>query len=88
MWSDQPGLELYTGNFLPEDALKGYKYYYRNIYDNPLINTGKGCARYTRWGGVCLMTQNYRDAANHDNFPPAVLRVGETYTHNVSYRFY
>ena len=34
------------------------------------------------------MTQNYRDAANHDNFPPAVLRVGETYTHNVSYRFY
>ena len=23
VWSDQPGLELYTGNFLPEDALKG-----------------------------------------------------------------
>jgi len=75
VWSDQPGLELYTGNFLPSGTDK----------DGPL--KGKDGSYYTRWGGVCLMTQNYRDAANHQNFPPATLEPGETYTHNVSYRF-
>jgi len=72
VWSDQPGLELYTGNFLPSEGEE---------------LEGKGGARYGKWGGVCLMTQNYRDAPNHANFPSAVLSPGELYTHNLTYKF-
>ena len=73
VWSDQPGLELYTANFLPATGA-GLQ--------------GKSGAEYCRWGAVCLMTQNYRDAANHPNIPTPVLRPGEHYRHRASYRFY
>ena len=93
VWSDQPGLELYTGNFLPSGTDKDGPL--KGIFNSSITNItsdnggviGKDGSNYTRWGGVCLMTQNYRDAANHQNFPPATLEPGETYTHNVSYRF-
>jgi len=71
VWSDQPGLELYTGNFLP--AQEGL--------------AGKGGASYCRWGGLCLMTQNYRDAASHPTFPSPILRPGHLYTHRAVYKF-
>jgi len=71
VWSDQPGLELYTGNFLPDQV--GLE--------------GKGGARYNKWGGICLMTQNYRDASSHPSFPSPLLRPGQTYTHAAEYRF-
>jgi len=73
VWSDQPGLELYTANFLPSPGAG---------------LAGKEGAEYCRWGGVCLMTQNYRDAPNHHNFPSPVVRPGHLYTHRASYRFY
>lgn len=40
-----------------------------------------------RWGGVCLMTGNYRDPANHAGFPSCELRPGQLYTHRAQYRF-
>ncbi|XP_023336626.1 aldose 1-epimerase isoform X2 [Eurytemora carolleeae] len=72
VWSNQPGLELYTGNFLPGAG-------------NEL--EGKDEARYGKWGGICLMTQNYRDAPNHPNFPSAKLNPGELYFHHATYKF-
>lgn len=71
VWSDQPGLELYTGNFLPDQV--GLE--------------GKGGARYNKWGGLCLMTQNYRDASSQPSFPSPLLRPGQTYRHAAEYRF-
>ena len=68
VWSNQPGLELYTANFLA--GLRG-----------------KEGQRYEKWGGVCLMTQNYRDSVNHRNFPSGILRPGQLYRHNVTYKF-
>ena len=37
--------------------------------------------------GIALETQNYPDAPNHENFPSAVLRPGETYTQTCIYAF-
>ena len=68
VWSDQPGLELYTANFL--SGLEG-----------------KEGQHYGKWGGLCLMTQNYRDSINHHNFPSGILRPGQRYRHNVTYKF-
>jgi len=73
VWSDQPGLELYTANFLPSQGAG---------------LAGKDGAEYCKWGGVCMMTQNYRDAANHCNFPSPVLSPGQIYRHRASYRFF
>lgn len=36
---------------------------------------------------VCLESQSYPDAINHDNFPSPILNPGETYAHHTSYRF-
>ena len=36
---------------------------------------------------VCLEAQNYPDAPNHDDFPSALLRPGETYTQTTVYAF-
>ena len=38
---------------------------------------GKQGQVYKKWGGVCLMTQNYRDSVNHLNFPAGTLRPGQ-----------
>ena len=64
----QPGVQLYTGNYLDGNA-------------------GKDGVVYQRRGGFCLETQNFPDAINHDNFPSAVLKAGETYKELTKYRF-
>lgn len=46
--STQPGVQLYTANFLPED--------------NSLHGKEKAC--YKKNGGFCLETQNYPNAIN------------------------
>lgn len=48
---------------------------------------GKGGAKYFKHGAFCLETQNYPDAINHANFPNSVLVPGETYSHEVVYKF-
>lgn len=40
---------------------------------------GKYGSRYGKWSGLCLETQECPDAPNRPEFPPAVLRKGETY---------
>lgn len=36
---------------------------------------------------VCLETQNFPDAPNHDNFPSSVLKVGEVYKNRMAWSF-
>ena len=36
---------------------------------------------------VCLETQAYPDAVNHDNFPGVILSPGQVYTHVCKYKF-
>lgn len=71
-YTNQIGLQFYTGNFLPQDgSLKG-----------------KGESVYKVHSGFCLETQKYPDSINQQNFPDdSVLRPGQIYNHQVSYKF-
>lgn len=48
---------------------------------------GKGGAVYNRHAGLCLETQHFPDAVNHDNFPSCILRPGEIWRQTTEYRF-
>lgn len=65
----EPGIQLYTGNFL----------------DGTI--TGKNGAVYQKHAALCLETQHFPDAPNHETFPSTVLRPGETYRHTTIHRF-
>ncbi len=71
IYSDQPGIQLYTGNWLGQEG----------------EIRGKGGAVYAQYQGLCLETQHYPDSINHPEFPPVVLRPGETYTHRMVHKF-
>ena len=51
VFSNQPGVQFYTANFLPER-------------DGVSIR-GKNDTAYFKHGAFCLETQNYPDAVNH-----------------------
>lgn len=76
IYSDQPGVQFYTANFLPNPSTEGY---------SPLY--GKSGAPYVRHGAFCLETQNLPNAVNYKNFPNSILYPGKKYTHNVEYKF-
>lgn len=44
-------------------------------------------ARYQPHSGLCLETQGYPDAPNHEHFPSCVLYPGEQYRHVMVHRF-
>lgn len=71
MYTTQPGVQLYTGNFVSGDSAP----------------YGKGGKRYPTYGGFCLETQGFPCAPNHDNFPSTVLRPGEVYHQVTAYEF-
>lgn len=73
VYTNQPGVQLYTSNSLPAPS------------DSALV--GKDGVGYRRHGAFCLETQNYPDAVNHRNFPNAILTPGDIYDHKVVYRF-
>ncbi|KAK0167603.1 hypothetical protein PV327_004978 [Microctonus hyperodae] len=73
VYSNQPGVQLYTSNFLPEPNTSGI--------------AGKSGKSYFKHGALCLETQNYPDAMNHKNFPNSIMRPGEIYNHVVIYKF-
>ncbi|KAL1491923.1 hypothetical protein ABEB36_012442 [Hypothenemus hampei] len=83
VYSNQPGVQFYTSNSIPEhpNDFKGDK---RKL----AVLTGKGGARYYKHGSFCFETQNYPDAINHNNFPPAILYPGQLYHHTVEYRLF
>jgi aldose 1-epimerase len=55
------------------------------LFDQEQI--GKGGHRYPNWAGICLETQAFPNAVNHDNFPSMVVRPGEPYHHKTTYMF-
>ncbi|XP_058978095.1 galactose mutarotase [Musca domestica] len=73
--SNQPGVQFYTSNGMP-DTEKG---------ETPIY--GKNGAQYTKHAAFCLETQKYPDAVNHPNFPSIILNPDEEYNHEVIYKF-
>ena len=77
--STKSGIRMIT-----ESTQPGVQFYTGNYLDG---NVGKGGVVYQKRGGFCLETQNFPDAINHDNFPSAILKAGETYKELTKYRF-
>jgi aldose 1-epimerase len=48
---------------------------------------GKENANYHPTSGICFETQNFPDAPNHDNFPNSILKKGEEYNHETTFKF-
>lgn len=48
---------------------------------------GKENANYNSLSGICFEAQNFPDAPNHKHFPSAVLKKGDTYIHNTTFKF-
>ena len=69
VYTDQPGLQFYSGNFLDGSI------------------TGKNGKVYEKHYGFCLETHHYPDSPNQPDFPPVVLRPGETYETHTVYKF-
>jgi len=68
IFTTEPAVQFYSGNFL----------------DGTLKAGGKS---YEKHGGFCLETQHYPDTPNHADFPPALLKPGETYEHHTVHKF-
>jgi aldose 1-epimerase len=72
VYTTEPGMQLYTGNFLtgraPNDA-------------------GKGGKTYPVRSAVCLETQHFPDSPNKANFPTTTLRPGQWFTSTTVYKF-
>ncbi|CAB3368814.1 Hypothetical predicted protein [Cloeon dipterum] len=71
VFTNQPGVQLYTANFVPQDDSL----------------PGKGGCFYKKHGAFCLETQNYPNAVNQANFPNSVLLPGHAYIHTALYKF-
>jgi aldose 1-epimerase len=56
VYSNQPGVQFYTSNFLPDES-SGDK-----------LIVGKNGAYYMKHGAFCLETQNFPDAVNHVSY--------------------
>eukprot|EP00898_Chlorokybus_atmophyticus_P000124 jgi/Chlat1/1111/Chrsp110S01552 len=63
----------------------GMQFYTGNFLDGSA--KGKGGARYSENAALCLETQGYPDAVNQPSFPSVLVRPGETYQHDMLYRF-
>jgi aldose 1-epimerase len=53
IYSDQPGVQFYTANFLPDPR------------SADTLTVGKNGTKYVKQGAFCLETQNFPDAVNH-----------------------
>lgn len=71
LYTTQPGVQLYTGNFLPGDTAPH----------------GKGGIRYPQYAGFCLETQHFPCSPNHPHFPSTILRPGERFHQVTIYEF-
>ena len=63
----------------------GIQFYSGNFLDGTV--TGKGGVVYKKHHGFCLETQHYPDSPNKPDFPPVVLKPGETYKHIMIHKF-
>lgn len=71
MYTDQNGVQFYTGNFL-------------NPKTDPV---GKDSFGYAQHSGFCLEAQNYPDGVNRSNFPREFVTPQKPYTQRTCYTF-
>jgi aldose 1-epimerase len=58
------------------------------FYDGAFLSAQSAGGRcFGGYGGLCLEPQCFPDTPNHPEFPPCVLRPGETYRHVIEHRF-
>lgn len=71
VYTDLPGVQLYTGNFLgkPDDL------------------PGKSGIVYPKHGALCLETQFFPDSPNHPEFPSAFFAAGEEFIYTTVFQF-
>lgn len=75
-----------TGRVLEVSTDKpAVQFYGGNFLDGKVA--GKKGVKYAHRTACCLETENFPDAPNHPEFPSAVLRPGETYTHTMVHKF-
>jgi aldose 1-epimerase len=72
VWSTEPGLQLYSGNFLEGKSPR---------------DVGKGGAVYASRTGFCLEPQHFPDSPNKPNFPSTALNPGDWYTGRTVHKF-
>jgi aldose 1-epimerase len=72
VYTTEPGMQVYTGNFLAGKA--------------PL-DLGKGGKLYGVREAICLETQHFPDSPNRANFPTTVLNPGQWFTSTTIYKF-
>lgn len=63
----------------------GVQFYTGNFIEKTQI--GKGGIPYQKRSGLCLETQFFPDAPNHENFPSSILKAGEVYDTTTVYKF-
>ena len=68
VYTTEPALQLYTGNFL-DGKIKG-----------------KEGAIYKKHDALCLETQQFPDAPNKPQFPPAIIKPGQKYIQKTVYK--
>jgi aldose 1-epimerase len=72
VWTTEPGIQLYSGNFLEGKAPR---------------DVGKGGVLYGFRSAFSLEPSHFPDSVNHENFPTTVLAPGQWYTGKIVYRF-
>lgn len=72
VWSTEPGLQFYSGNYLDGRAPR---------------DLGKGGTSYGLRSAFCLEPSHFPDSVNHPGFPTTVLDPGATYRGEIRYRF-
>lgn len=75
VFTNQPAIHLYTGNFLNADDFM------------PPHQPGKNGIAYPRRSALCLETEAFPNAPNQPSFPNTILRPGEAYQHRTIHRF-
>ncbi|MFC1760673.1 aldose epimerase family protein [Planctomycetota bacterium] len=71
VYTTEPGLQVYTGNFLTGTG----------------TDIGKGGKAYGPRSAVCLETQHFPDSPNQSQFPSTVLNPGEVFLSTTIYKF-
>jgi aldose 1-epimerase len=72
VWTTEPGIQLYSGNFLEGKIPR---------------DVGKGGVVYAFRSAFSLEPSHFPDSVNHANFPSTVLQPGQWYTGKIVYRF-
>jgi len=86
MWTDQPSIQIYTGNFLNgTDAVPSSPSFHLARKASQTFGSGP---EYYQWrGAITLEAQQYIDAVNNPQFPSVVINKHKGYSQHTSYKF-